>query len=153
MHELLKKVRDMTKKALEEVAQTGELKRDMMDDIYKMVCTIKDTYKIGMLEAAEKYGQNSYGPTTMSPPTGGMSFGGGMSYGTMPYGNSYDNGMSEARRGGRGGYSRGGSYGDGYSRGNVKAEMMEEFEELMQKAPDSQTREMIRRCMDSIQNM
>lgn len=147
MHELLKKVRDMTKKALEEVTQTGELKRDMMDDIYKMVCTIKDTYKISMLEAAEKYGQNSYGPTTMSPPTGGMS------YGTMPYGNSYDNGMSEARRGGRGGYSRGGSYGDGYSRGNVKAEMMEEFEELMQKAPDSQTREMIRRCMDSIQNM
>jgi hypothetical protein len=85
------------------------------------------------------------------------------------YGTSYDDGMSYARGRGRnakrdsmGRYSRdnrggnrdgGLSYRGGYSRDDAKSEMMQELEEIMDKASSEQERNIIRRAVESLERM
>ena len=69
----------------------------------------------------------------------------------------YDNDMSmEGRngrsnaRGGCGSYARRGSYARGYSRDDAKDDFIEEIEELMEKAPDMETRQKFERFISKM---
>ena len=69
----------------------------------------------------------------------------------------YDNDMSiEGRngrsnaRGGRGSYARRGSHARGYSRDDAKEDFIEEIEELMEKAPDMETRQKFERFISKM---
>ena len=70
----------------------------------------------------------------------------------------YDNDMSMEGRGGRsnarggrgGSYARRGSYARGYSRDDAKEDFIEEIEELMEKAPDMETRQKFERFISKM---
>lgn len=67
----------------------------------------------------------------------------------------YDNDMSMEGRGGRsnargGSYARRGSYARGYSRDDAKEDFIEEIEELMEKAPDMETRQKFERFVSKM---
>ncbi len=145
-------------KELEAIESNGKFRtRDEIDSVYKLIDIAKDVHCINQMED-EEY-EMSYG-----------SYDDGMSYerggrGGRPYrGGSYDNydGGSYARGRGRnarrdsmGRYSRdgsyrGGSYERGYSR-DGKEEYKEQLMDMMESAPDEQTRQSIKRMIDNMQ--
>jgi len=125
----------------EEITSVGEL-IDMAKDIYCIWA-----YEEGDME-------------------GGMSYGDGMSYNDGPYrggrsyrGNSYDDGYGgsyargrgrNAKRDSMGRYSREGSY-RGYSRAESKEDMIESLREMMDGAPDEQTRMEFQRMIQKME--
>lgn len=150
-------LRDMLEKEVIEIEKKGVLDAQSLDHLYKLMTTIKSTDK------CMDYEEN------------GMSHGNRMSYDSygrmMPryaY-DSYDNGMSMARRGrdgdGDGRYNesrdnfrdssyRGqGSYGDSYgrySRDNAKKKMVEKLTTLMDDTMSEQERNAIMDCIEKI---
>ena len=155
--EELYEVEDKMKKASGGKVSAGDL-----EYIHKLTDTIKNIDKIEMLEGDEGYSED------------GHYMGEGRIYGT-----SYDDGMSYARGRGRNAkrdsmgrysrdmmhhddmsYERGASYARGgiggrrgdYSRADVKEQMIERLEDMMQYAETPKKREAIKRCIMQIEN-
>lgn len=123
-----------------------------LERIHLLSDSVKNFSKIELLEEGGGYSEESNWMTD----------------GRM-YGAFYDDRMSYARGRGRnakrdsmGGYSRdnrggnrdgGSSYRGGYSRDDAKSEMMQELEEIMDKASSEQERSIIRRAVESLERM
>ena len=137
---------------LEAINKNGKFRsREEIDSVYKLVDIAKDVHCIWNYEDEE----SEYSENGMSYDRGGRSYNSG----------SYDDGRSYAR--GRGGnarrdsmgrYSRDGGYGyrDGgrrgmnYSRDDGKQEYIENLREMMEDAPDEQTRQSIQRMIQQM---
>lgn len=121
---------------LDEIARKPEMSAGDLEAVHKLTDTIKNIYKICMLEDGEEY----------SEATDGGDYGRGSSYANR--GKHYVRGHYSRDGGmGDGGYSsrRGGRRG-GYSRDGGRSEMMEHLEMAMDTATD-QDRETIKRFM------
>lgn len=131
------------------VIRNGKFRsREEIDSIYKLIDIAKDIYCIWDYEESD----------------GGMSYAEEMSYRGGSYdggGGSYARGRGRnARRDSRGRYSsegrsyRGGGGGSyrGYSRAGDKQEFVEGMREMMESAPDEQSRKSIERMIQQMEN-
>ena len=122
--------------------------REEIDSVYKLVDIVKDIHCIWAYEEDEEDGYSEDG-----------------SYRGGSYRGSYDDGMSMARGRGRGakrdsmgrysrddGYGYRGGRGMGYSRGDAKQDYIEDLREMMNSAPDQQTRQSIQRMIDQMES-
>lgn len=147
MHDL----KDLLCAELEEYAEQGKAKGKMsagdLDTIHKLTDTVKNIMKIDALEEEAGYSED------------GHYMGEGRIYGT-----SYDMGSSYARkRNNRGRYSRDMRMDDEYSgarrhyvrghysRDDGKQYMMDQLEEMMEKAEKPAEREALERCMKALE--
>lgn len=168
MHKLTmyENLRDMLDKEVTEIEKKGTLDATSLDHLYKLMSTIKYTDKC---IDREKDGEMSFDNRSYGY---GRSYDGTsnrnrmMPWGYRSYDDSYDMGMSNARRGrdgdGDGRYSednfrnrsyRGresydGSYG--YSRDNAKKKMVEKLTTLMDDTMSESERNAIMDCIDKI---
>ena len=161
---------EMVDKELGNIEQNGKFRsRDEVHSVYELIDIAKDIYCIWQYEDEEGFSEergnneNYYG--------GNYARGRGRNarrdrmgrYSSERRGNNYENyDNSNYERGGssyeRGGsnYERGGSgyrgnnYRRGYSRDDAKKEFAENLKEMMEQAPDNETRQKIQRM---IQNM
>lgn len=128
---------------LDAINKNGKFRsREEIDSVYKLVDIAKDVYCIWEYEdGGEEYseGMGSY-------RDGRVYRGGGYD------GGSYARGRGRnARRDSMGRYSRGGGYrNDGYSRGG-KQEYIENLRDMMEDAPDEQTRQNIQRMIQQME--
>lgn len=123
------------------IVQNGKFKsREEIDSVYKLMDIVKDGYEVMSCED-EMYGESyddGYGHS--------MRYNDGM---------SYARGRRNARRDSMGRYSRdgrsyrGNSYERGYSR-DGKEEYKEQLMDMMDNAPDENTRQSIKRMLDSM---
>ena len=142
----------LVEKELAAIDGNGKFRtREEIDSVYKLVDIAKDIYCIWNYESEME---------DMSEE--GESYRGGRSNRGSYNSNrgSYEDGMSSARGRGRnarrdsmGRYSREGSYRSyrGYSR-DGKEEYIEELREMMESAPDEQTRQSIQRMLQQMEN-
>jgi len=130
---------------IEAINKNGKFKsREEIDSVYKLVDIAKDTMEI----------------FCMDDDMNGDSYDDGMSYerGRRYDGMSYARGRRNARRDERGRYSRDGymdSYNDGrsmrgYSRADSKEDYKNQLRMMMEDAPDENTRQNIKRMIDSM---
>ena len=148
MHDL----KDLLCAELEDYAEkgkkSGKVSMGDVEVIHKLTDTVKNIFKIDMLEEETGYSED------------GHYMGEGRIYGT-----SYARGRTRAKRDSMGRYSRDGgrySYDDdmsytrsrgyrgGYSRDDGKHYMMEQLEEMMEEAEKPAEKEALRRCMDAL---
>lgn len=153
---------EMLHDALNALVKKRDLSSGGLEAVSKVVDTLKDLKELEMLDKGEGHSHRMMGGMSRM----GNSYDDGYSenYSERMGGNSYGNeGYSERRGGGRGGRgsSRDGdsSYGNdgysmrgGYSYGNPKAEMMEQLEEMMDKASPHQLKD-IQKCMDTLRSL
>lgn len=141
-------LRDMLCAELEEFAQKGELNTGDLDVIHKLVGTIKDTYKIDMLESDDGYSR--MGGEWEADMRG--SYGRGDSYARR--GSHYVRGhYSREGDGGNGSGGGGGGYSQrrgGYSRSDGREDMMEQLQQMRDNAGNEKEREALRRCMEQL---
>jgi hypothetical protein len=152
--EHLDKILEMSEAEFGAMAKNGKFKsREEIDSVYKLMDIVKDVYCIWDME--EGSGEDD------------MSYRGDRSYrgGSYRYDGSYNDGNSYARGRGRnakrdsmGRYSREGSYRDGrsyrmdgYSRADGKQEYIEHLRDMMEDAPDQQTRDSIQRMIQQME--
>ena len=151
---------DMLEKEVMEIEKKKDLDPQSLDNLFKLMTTLKNTEKcMNYEEGGESYGnRSSYGRNYNRSYDG-------MSNRMMPH-SSYDDGMSMARRGrdgdGDGRYSednfrdssyRGrGSYENsyGYSRDNSRKKMVEKLTTLMDDTMSELDRNAIMDCIDKI---
>lgn len=143
---------------LEAIEKNGKFRsREEIDSVYKLVDIAKDVYCIWEYEDGDGEDESSYG-------MGGSYARGGR--GGSYRGGSYDDDMSYARGRGRnarrdsmGRYSRNdGSYErydgysrrGGYSRDDGKEEYVEHLRDMMESAPDEETRKSIKRMIEQM---
>lgn len=128
MHELKEKLCE----ELEEIGRKGELSAGDLETVHKLTDTIKNIYKIGMLE------EDGYSHAGDWEAMG-----------------RYDDDMSYARRrrDSMGRYVRDERDGrDGrYSRDGSKQSMMRKLDEMMKNASTERERDALRRCMEQIE--
>lgn len=135
MHELYE-LKEMLMKELEEYGKKGELTSGSLEVVDKLSHAIKNLCKI--IESYEE--EEEYSMAMGGSYRGGNSYRGGQSRRTggemqMRGGNSYARGRGRnARRDSMGRYSSEGGYS------MAGGDMIEELRELMQDAPDNQTR-------------
>lgn len=135
----LHKIKEMSRKELEQYGRKGELSAGSLDAIHKLTDIIKNIDKIEMLEeygeSDESYeGGGSYRRRGTHYVRGHYSRNGG-SYNDGSYGGeSYDRGPSERR----------------YSRDGGREKMMHELREMMEEAETEKEREAIRKCIDQL---
>jgi len=122
--------------------------REEIDSVYKLMDIVKDAHCIWKYEEEEDSG---YSET-------GYGYDDGMS---MRYdaGRSYARGRGRnAKRDSMGRYSSDGRYRgsrvyrDGYSRDDAKHEYIENLREMLEDAPDEQTRQSIQRMISQMEN-
>lgn len=144
----------------EAIVNNGKFRsREEIDSVYKLMDIVKDAYCIWAYEEEEESGYSEYGY--------GYDDGGG----SMRYGGesrSYARGRGRnARRDSMGRYSREGggmsgemsgrngrsrrSYRSEYSRADARQEYMDELRELMESAPDDQSRQSIQRMIQQME--
>lgn len=149
------KLMSLVENEIEAINRNGKFKsREEIDSVYKLVDIAKDIECMNRWE--EEMDGESYDD--------GMSYArsyerGGSRRGSYNDG-SYDDGMSYARGRGRnarrdsmGRYSREGSYRGSYERGysrDGKEEYKEQLMDMMENAPDDQTRQSIKRMLDQL---
>ena len=151
---------DMLEKEVMEIEKKKDLDPQSLDNLFKLMTTLKNTEKcMNYEEGGESYGnRSSYGRNYNRSYDG-------MSNRMMPH-YSYDEGMSMARRGrdgdGDGRYSednfrdssyRGrGSYDNtyGYSRDNSRKKMVEKLTTLMDDTMSEHDRNAIMDCIEKI---
>ena len=151
---------DMLEKEVMEIEKKKDLDPQSLDNLFKLMTTLKNTEKcMNYEEGSESYGnRSSYGRSYNRSYDG-------MSNRMMPH-YSYDDGMSMARRGrdgdGDGRYSednfrdssyRGrGSYDNsyGYSRDNSRRKMVEKLTTLMDDTMSEHDRSAIMDCIEKI---
>ena len=127
----LRNLREMLCKELDDIADKREMSAGDLDAIQKLTSSIKNTYKIEMLEDGG-YSRDGEWEADMR--------------------GTYGRGSSYARRGThyvRGHYSRDGE-GDRYSERYSRDGMREHIEGMMRDAQDDRTREALRRCLDDL---
>lgn len=143
------------------IVQNGKFRsREEIDSVYKLMDIVKDRMEIECMEYdmdGESYGD---GMSYERDGRDGRSYRGG-SYEGSYEGGSYARGRGRnARRDSMGRYSREGSYRDGGYRGNSyergysrdgKEEYKQQLREMMEDAPDEQTRQSIKRMIDNMQ--
>ena len=146
---------------LKAIIDNGKFRsREDIDSVYKLVDIIKDAHCIWQYEDEESdYSEDgrSYDGSYARSMRGGRSNRGS-------YEGSYNDGGSYARGRGRnarrdsmgrysreGSYAREGSYRRGYSR-DGKEEYVEQLREMMQDAPDEQTRQSIQRMIQQMES-
>lgn len=147
---------------LKAIVDNGKFRsREEIDSVYKLMDIVKDAHCIWQYEDDEsEYSEDgrSYDGSYARGGRGRSYRGGRGGYYDGSYEN-YDEGMSYARGRGRnarrdsiGRYSRdyrGGSYERGYSR-DGKEEYKQQLMEMMETAPDEQTRQNIKRMLDTM---
>lgn len=142
---------------LKAIVDNGKFRsREEIDSVYKLMDIVKDAHCIWQYEDEE----SEYSEEGRSYD-GSYARGRGRDYrgGRYAY-ESYDDGMSYARGRGRnarrdsmGRYSREGSYRGSYERGysrDGKEEYKQQLMEMMETAPDEQTRQSIKRMIDQM---
>lgn len=143
MH-VYEELKDMLCKELEEITRKGELTAGSLETVDKL------THSIKSVETIMAMGDYSYenGNGGMMSNARGYNSRGGRSY-------AGNDGMSYAR--GRGRYAKRDSMGrysnGGYSYDDAKADMIEEIREIMQDAPDEQTKKEFQRFVSKLQSM
>ena len=139
--EELYKLKEMLCKELEEYGSKGEMSTGSLDVVDKLAHTIKNLDKI--IEAYDEeysgyypmyYGENR--------PYEGRQ---GGNQGNRSYRGSYARGRRNARRDSMGRYSS-----EGYSR---HGDMVEQLRDLMEDAPDAQTRQELQRLVNKMEQM
>lgn len=130
-------LKEMLCRELEEITRKGEMTTGTLDVVDKL------THAIKSIDTIVAMGKRGY-----SRDNDGVS-GRGRSY------DSYGDGMSGAR--GRGRYANRDSMGryagyDSYSYDDAKADMMSELRELMQTAPDEETKKELRRFIAKLED-
>ena len=130
--------------------------REEIDSAYKLIDMAKDIYCIWAHEEGGEEDEMPYAGGGSYARGGGRSNRGG-SYEGSYEGGSYARGRGRnARRDSRGRYSRnegsyrGGSY-RGYSRADSKEDFIEDLREMMDSAPDDQTRQSIQRMIQQME--
>lgn len=146
--EYLDKIIEMSEAEFGAMAKNGKFKsREEIDSVYKLMDIVKDALCIQSMEDEMDDGM-SY--DDMSYERGRRSYRGDGSYND---GGSYARGRrGNVRRDSMGRYSREGPYRgryDGYSR-DGKEEYKEQLREMMEDAPDEQTRQGIQRMLDQM---
>lgn len=134
----IEELRDMLCEELDKIASQGELTAGSLDTIQKLTHSIKSIDTIMAMEEA------------------GYSNDSGMYY-DGDYSGVRGDGRRAARRDSMGRYSRnsyargnrGGRSSRGYSRDN-KEDMIEQLEDMMEMAPDSKTKEAIKKAIHQI---
>ena len=143
------KLMSLVENEIEAINRNGKFKsREEIDSVYKLMDIVKDAYCIMDME------EDGYSEYDGSSYRSGYSRN---SYGGMYDGNSYARGRGRnARRDSMGRYSRDGSYRggsyryDGYSR-DGKEEYIENLRNMMDEAPDDQTRQSIQRMIQQME--
>lgn len=175
MHKLTmyENLRDMLEKEVTEIEKKGSIDVQSLDNLYKLMTALKATDKILEREQGGGMSNNSYGyaygRTSYDRSNDGMSNRMPWPYPRAYDGGSYDEGMSNARRGrdgdGDGRYNesrdnfrdssnRGhGSYDNSYrySRDTAKKKMVEKLTTLLDDTMSEQDRNAIMDCIDKIQ--
>ncbi len=129
------------------ISDNGKFRsREEIDSVYKLMDIVKDAYCVWNYE--DDMSEMSY--------DGGEAYRGGRSYRGGYDGNSYARGRGRnARRDSMGRYSSGGmyrgSYRDGYSR-DGKREYIECLRDMMDDAPDDQTRQNLQRMIQQMES-
>ena len=142
--EHLDKILEMSEAEFGAMAKNGKFKsREEIDSVYKLMDIVKDVYCIWEMEDSEDDSMR------------GSYRGGSYRYdGSYNDGNSYARGRGRnAKRDSMGRYSREprGSYRmDGYSR-DGKQEYIEHLRDMMDEAPDEQTRKSIERMISQME--
>ena len=159
--EHLDKILEMSEAEFGAMAKNGKFKsREEIDSVYKLMDIVKDVYCIWDMEEGAGDDMSYDGGSYRSD----RSYRGG-SYRGNSYDGSYNDGRSYARGRGRnakrdsmGRYSREGSYRDGrsyrmdgYSRADGKQEYIENLRDMMEDAPDDQTRQNIQRMIQQME--
>lgn len=151
LEELCEKVMDKISEANQKLKKSGgELSGgdvEYLDKLTHMLKSIKTTIAMG--EYDDEYsnaGRNSYARGGGSRSGGNSYEGGGNSYARGGMGRGRG---SNARRDSMGRYSR----DNGYSYDDEKEEMVQGLRELMQDAPDEQTKQEFKRFINKIENM
>ena len=137
------KLMSLVENEIEAINRNGKFKsREEIDSVYKLVDIAKDIECMNRWE--EEMDGESY-DDGMSYERDGRSY--------RYDGGSYARGRRNARRDSMGRYSResyrGGSYERGYSR-DGKEEYKEQLMDMMENAPDEQTRQSIKRMIDNM---
>lgn len=132
-------LKEMLCKELDEYGAKGELSAGTLDIVDKLAHTIKNLDKI--IESMEEEEYSNYGGGSYQ----------GENYGGMP-GRSYRRSMSSGSYArGRGSYARRDSRGRYSSRGYSRnADLADQLREMMQDAPDENTRMEIQRLADKL---
>lgn len=129
-----------------EFAHKNDLNVGDLDAVHKLTDTIKNLYKIEMIED----GGYSQGGNWEAYGRGNSYANRGEHYVRGHY--SRDDGMYSGRDDGR--YSRDGGWSDtrdrGYSRASAKDHMMSQLETMLQNATNDNERDAIRRCIGQI---
>lgn len=147
--EHLDKILEMAEAEFGAMAKNGKFKsREEIDSVYKLMDIVKDVHCIWGMEDDEE---------EMSYAMDGRNMNRGGSY-------RYDDGSyargrgRNAKRDSMGRYSREGSYRDGrsyrmdgYSRADGKQEYIEHLRDMMEDAPDQQTRDSIQRMIQQME--
>lgn len=125
-------LKDKLQDELDEIARKPEMSAGDLETVHKLTDTIKNIDKICALEEDGRYSGDSYSR--------------GSSYRRRHYvrGHYSRDGYSNDR----GGYSRDG----GYSRHDAKEQMMDQMEELLNRASNDRERQAIQRCMEQLEN-
>ena len=152
---MYKDLKEMLCKELDEITRKGELSAGTLDTVDKLTHAIKSIETIMAMEESGYSRENGGGGmSNRGRSYDGRSYEGG-SYDDRPY---YEGsgGMSNAR--GRGRNARRDSMGryasnDGYSYADAKEDMMTELRDLMQDAPDEETRKEFKRFMNKLSDM
>ena len=156
--EHLDKIVKMAENEFKAIADNGKFRsREEIDSVYKLMDIVKDAHCIWQYEDEEsEYSEEGRSYDGSYARGGRGNRGGRYAY------ESYDDGMSYARGRGRnarrdsmGRYSRegsyrGGSYERGYSR-DGKEEYIEHLRDMMDEAPDEQTRMSIKRMIEQME--
>lgn len=124
------KLEEMLCEELEDITNKGDLSAGDLDTVHKLTDTVKNIYKIKMLEGESGYSGDTDWHMNGTTYTGGRSYAG-------------------RRRDMRGRYS-GRQYNSGYSSAEDKHAMMMQLEEMMDTAESDKTRDAIKHCMDAI---
>ena len=131
----LRNLREMLCKELDEIADKREMSAGDLDAIQKLTSSIKNTYKIEMLEDGG-YSRDGEWEADMR--------------------GSYGRGNSYGRHYVRGHYSRDGEDGGhsqrrgGYSRSDSAEETMERLQVMYENATNEKEREALRRCLEQM---
>lgn len=122
------------------IAQNGKFRsREEIDSVYKLMDIIKDAYCIMDME---EEGDEGYSRDYRGSYRGGGYEGG-----------SYARGRGRnVRRDSMGRYSRNGGSYRGYSRADGKQEYIENLRDMMEDAPDEQTRQSIKRMIEQMES-
>lgn len=154
-------LRDMLKQELNAIVKKGELTKEILDNLHKLIASLEKTERL----VKEEQGGSSYG-YSQGYSQRYYRDGSSHDYSGNSYNGSYDNSYDYAHgRRGRDGdgdgrysedysgrrYSRDGYSRDGYSGHDEKQHMVEKLKKMASEVSDQQTKMMIHDCIRGIE--